>query len=57
MTIDSVYVSMREYMAASKAKQQSLVPDIPALYYWIVDFGGPARNADECTELLRAIPG
>jgi hypothetical protein len=44
---------MRTFMAASGPMQASLIPPIPALYYWVIDFDGHRRTADEWRELLQ----
>lgn len=52
------YVSMRSYIGAADLVQLNLIPlNLPAIYYWIVDFAGEPRSADEVERLFRAYAG
>ncbi len=41
MDVEHDYVRMADYLAAGRQQQEILLPEVPALYLWQLDYMGP----------------
>ena len=51
----SNYVSMSDYIGANEAVKKSEIPEIPAIYQWILDFGSGSQSADDWRAFLTGL--